>query len=191
MLGRSLFSLCVVVVLAIQSCTAAASTPVIQDGVYKIVNVARGYLTSQGQEKGTPVILSDTNNFEGSQEWEVLNVENDLVLIRNLASGFHLAPIDPRNIRFRQVVVQAGREFQWAVQYDEDDKVYRITTHRDYGLRLGAPPPDFPPLVRFEYSDIVPEQAWKFIKVSHQTRTDCKGGPWRISRHELYLQETF
>jgi hypothetical protein len=191
MLGRTLFSLCTVAVLAIQSCTATASTPVIQDGVYRIANQVRGYLTSQGQEKGTPVILSDTYNSQSSQEWEVLNVENDLVLIRNLASGFYLAPIDPLNIQFREVVVQAGREFQWTMQYDEDDNVYRITTHRDYGLRLGAPPPDFPPLVRFEYSDLVPEQAWKFIKVSHQTRTGCKGAPWRISRHQLNLQETF
>ncbi|KAF9366747.1 hypothetical protein BGX34_008705 [Mortierella sp. NVP85] len=188
MLGRTLFSLCTVVVLAIQSCTA---TPVLQDGVYRIANQVRGYLTSQGSEKGTPVLLSDTYNFQGFQEWEVLNVENGLIEIRNLANGFYLSPIDPRNIRFREVVVQTGRVFQWAVHYDKDDDTYRITTHRDYGLRLGAPPPDFPPLVRFEYSDFVPEQAWEFIKVSHQTRTGCKGGPWRISRHELYLQETF
>lgn len=190
MLGRTLFSLCVVAVLAIQSCVVA-SAPVVQDGIYRILNRGRGYLTSPGQEKGSPVFLADQSSFLGSQEWEVRNQDDGLVMIRNLANGYYLAPIDPRNIRFREIVVQSDRGFPWDVQYDFNNNVYHITTHRPHNrLRLGAPPQDFPPLVDFEYSSPVPEQEWEFLMVGnarHQTLAHCRG-PWRFSRHELYLE---
>jgi hypothetical protein len=197
MLGRSLIFLCALTALtalAIQSCAAPTTSPV-QDGVYRILNRHRGLLTSPGSAKGAPVFLLSQDKATDSQLWEVRN-EDGLVLIRNLKTDYYLAPGNPKSIRIRELIVQSGEEFSWLVSYNDNKNVYHISPPNflESGLTLGVSPlAIFPSHVDFGFWRPDREQQWDFVFVGkaqkQQPRTQC--GPWRIPRHESYLEQAF
>ncbi|MFE3190127.1 hypothetical protein ACFXHA_14035 [Nocardia sp. NPDC059240] len=86
----------------------------IPSGVYAISRPVEQLITLIGEEPGHPVMMLPPTGNPGEQEWEVMELPNGNVVIRNLRiNNFLGTDGDPQP---NLPIVGVGKEYEWVLQ---------------------------------------------------------------------------